>query len=322
MRAIGRAPRSRLARYARILEVTHNSSQKETFEIVRNLYPQGTRFVVLPMDMACMNAGKVPKPLDKQHEKLGQLRDEFPDLVIPFAAVDPRRPNVVQQTKTLLEEHGFRGIKLYPPLGYHPNDPVLRPLYGYAAERQIPVLTHCSRRGVLYRGRPTASMLTDPETGFPLPKVGRKEAKTRLADPDNYLPILRAHPTLKLCLAHFGGDEEWEKYLNDPRPSRTGAVQKSWLEKIADMIMSEAFENLYTDISYTVYADEKYLSVLQELLSDERLRRRVLFGSDFYVVEDAKLEEREHSKKIKSVLGAELFDTIANHNPNAFLGQA
>ncbi len=278
-------------------EVSHNRSQEDVFKIARGFYPQGTRFVVLPMDMEFMNAGKVKKSLAEQHDELRRLRDSYPDLVLPFAAVDPRRPKVVETTISLLEEQGFCGIKLYPPLGYHPNDPVLRPLYAYAAERQVPVLAHCTRRGVQYRGKPTPSMLTDPETGNPLPAVGRDEATARLADPDNYLPILRAHPKLRLCLAHFGGDQEWLKYLNDPWLAGTSTVNTSWLAKIAEMIKSGAYENLY-------------------------LRRRVLFGSDFYVVENAKLEERRISVRVRSVLGEELFRTIAEENPGSFLGEA
>jgi uncharacterized protein len=321
MRAIGRAPRSRLARYAQILEVSHNRSQEEVFKIARGFYPQGTRFVVLPMDMAFMNAGDVKKTIEEQHDELRELRDAYPDLVIPFAAVDPRRPGIVQTTIALIEKQGFCGIKLYPPLGYHPNDPALRDLYVYAAERDIPVLAHCTRRGVHYRGKPLASMLSDPETGEPLPAVEGDEPIVRLADPDNYLPILRRHPKLKLCLAHFGGDEEWEKYLNDPWLSGTTTAHTSWLAKIAEMIKSEAFENLYTDISYTVFADEEYVHLLKVLLSDKRLRRRVLFGSDFYVVEDAKLEERRIAVRLRSVLGEELFRAIAVENPRTFLSR-
>jgi predicted TIM-barrel fold metal-dependent hydrolase len=315
MRAIGRAPRSRLARYAQILEVSHKRKQEDIFKIARGFYPQGTRFVVLPMDMAYMGAGEVKKSLDEQHDELRVLRDRNPGLVIPFAAVDPRRPNVVARTIALLEEQGFGGIKLYPPLGYHPNDPVLRELYAYAARHEIPVLAHCTRRGVRYRGKPTPSMLTDPA-------VGDDEAIERLADPDNYLPILREHPKLKLCLAHFGGDAEWQKYLNEPwhsGASGPSTTSKSWLAKIAEMIKSGAYENLYTDISYTVFADEEYVHLLKVLLSDERLQRRVLFGSDFYVVENAKLEERRISVRIRSVLGEDLFDAIARRNPATFL---
>jgi uncharacterized protein len=318
LRAFGRAPRSLFVRYARILEVTHSRSQEDIFEIARGFYPQATRFVVLPMDMAFMNAGQPAKTLDKQHHELRLLRDKYPAQVIPFAAVDPRREDVVEDTIVLLEQQNFRGIKLYPPLGFHPNDEALADLYEYAADHEVPIVAHCSRRGVHYRGTPPPGILSDPETGQPLPAVAGDEPITRLADPDNYLPILSRHPNLKLCLAHFGGDEEWRKYIEDP--SLTGAT--SWLAKIAELIKSEAYENLYTDIAYTVYAEEEYVHLLKVLLTHPRLHKRVLFGSDFYVVEHAKLEERRLAVTVRSVLGEELFHAIAVENPRAFLGDA
>jgi uncharacterized protein len=314
LRTIGRQPRHRFVRYARILETSYSRDQEAVFKIVRGYYPQGTRFVVLPMDMTYMNAGPLTSAIAEQHCELECLHKSYPELIVPFAAVDPRHPDVVAETIKLLEDHGFRGIKLYPPLGYHPNAPALSKLYGYAAERAIPVLSHCTRRGVLYRGKPTATMLMKPVP------PNYKEAIIRLADPDKFLPVLDAHPTLKLCLAHFGGDEEWEKYLDQPS-GKTGP-DRSWLAKIAEMIRSGRYENLYTDIAYTVFADEQYVHLLNVLLSDPQLRRRVLFGSDFYVVEDAKLEERRTVKRIRSVLGEELFRIIAEENPKEFLGAA
>jgi uncharacterized protein len=322
LRAVGHAPRSLLVRYARILELTHNRSQECIFKIARGFYPQGTRFVVLPMDMAFMNAGQPARRLAEQHDELRKLHDKYPELVIPFAAVDPRRESVVDDTIALLKQQGFRGIKLYPPLGFHPNHRALRDLYEYAAANQVPILAHCSRRGVHYRGTPPPGMLDDPETGQPLPALSGDEPITRLADPDNYLSILRRHPQLKLCLAHFGGDEEWRKYIEEPWLAGTTDVHKSWLAKIADLIRSETYENLYTDVSYTVFAEEEYVHLLKVLLADARLRKRVLFGSDFYVVEHAKLEERRRAVTMRSVLGEELFHAIAVENPRAFVGDA
>jgi predicted TIM-barrel fold metal-dependent hydrolase len=301
VRLFNRPQRNRFSRYARILEVSHNRSQEDIFKIARGFYPQGTRFVVLPMDMAYMNAGKVKKPLYEQHDDLRKLRQCYGDLVIPFAAVDPRRPGVVSTTIRLLEEGTFRGIKLYPPLGYAPDDPRLEPLYAYADDHGIPVLTHCSRGGVQYRGWPA-------------------EAAERLADPDNYVRVLEAHPMLKLCLAHFGGGSEWRSYLEDPWLAGTPARERSWLAKIADMIRGGKYPNLYTDISYTVFADDDYIHLLKVLLSDQDLRRRVLFGSDFYVVENAENEERRVALRVRSVLGEELFRAIAEENPAEFLG--
>ena len=77
------------------------------------------------------------------------------------------------------------------------------------------------------------------------------------------------------------------------------------------MLRSGDYPNLWTDISYTVFADDEYVYLLKTLLSDPRVSARVLFGSDFYVVESARLEERRRSVRIRAVLGEELFDTIA-----------
>jgi predicted TIM-barrel fold metal-dependent hydrolase len=322
MRFIGHTPRSHLARYARILETSYQRNQEAIFNIVQGFYPHGTRFVILPMDMTYMNAGTLRKSLAEQHRELEKLRDRYPDLVVLFAAVDPRHPDVVASTIDLLERRGFRGIKLYPPLGYHPDYPALADLYRYAAERAIPVLSHCSRRGVLYRGKPTAAMLPDPASGGASRKLSAKERIIRLADPAKFVPVLDAHPKLKLCLAHFGGDEEWAKYRKESSRAGNPEPDRSWLATIADLIKSGRYENLYTDISYTLFADDAYVHMLKNLLADPRLRRRVLFGSDFYVVEDAKLEERQTWPRIRSVLGEDLFRVIAEENPREYLGTA
>jgi predicted TIM-barrel fold metal-dependent hydrolase len=184
-------------------------------------------------------------------------------------------------------------------------------------------------------------MRTDPTTGEVL-DLGRYELLCRFTDPDSYRPILEAHPRLRICLAHFGGAGDWEQHLNRPWDSGEAFLEpggfdrvlqwlrirrpidpteRSWLAKIAEMLQKDEYENLWTDISYTVFADDEYLYLLQVLLSDERIRRRVLFGSDFYVVANARLEERRRSVRIRAVLGEEVFATIAEANPREYLGE-
>jgi predicted TIM-barrel fold metal-dependent hydrolase len=322
MRHLGGGHRGKLTRYAQILHVSYEcGSQQGVFELLRSYYPRDTRFVVLPMDMEYMNAGKISEPIGVQHDQLAALRDMCEQLVIPFAAADPRRSDVVEETIRRIETQGFRGIKLYPPIGYHPDDPALRPLYDYAVEHRIPVMTHCSRpASVQYQGAPSERMRIDPETGDRL-SLSRYELLTRFTDPDAYLPILDARPTLTLCLAHFGGSGDWASYLDDPWDAGSNLGEKSWLAKIIDMITSGRYENLYTDISYTIFDNDEYVYLLEVLLSDGRLRDRVLFGSDFYVVENAELEERRRSVRVRSVLGEELFHAIAHDNPRRYLGE-
>jgi uncharacterized protein len=320
-----RGRRTRVARYARILETSYNCTQAQIFETLRGYYPKGTRFVVLPMDMVHMGLGKVAQSIDQQHDELRKLA-ELPDnrgLVIPFAAVDPRHEDILPKTKNRLEHEGFRGIKLYPPIGYHPYDDRIRELYPYAAERGIPVLSHCSRpAAVQFHGEPTERMQKDPVTGHQL-NLGREELLTLFTDPDSYKPILDANPTLRLCLAHFGGAGDWQKYLDRPwDPTRDDdRAQMSWLSTILDMLKSGKYENLYVDVAFTVFADDEFVHLLKVLLVDERVRSRVLFGSDFYVVEDAKIEERRLGVRMRSVLGEELFRTISRVNPRNWLGE-
>ena len=88
---------------------------------VRGFYPRDTKFVVLPMDMAFMGAGEVKSSLDAQHDELAELAQSADANVIPFVAVDPRRPGVVNSTIERLE-NGFRGIKLWAVQGIpHPG---------------------------------------------------------------------------------------------------------------------------------------------------------------------------------------------------------
>jgi len=319
VRRFDRGRRGRIARLARILELGEGT-QEAVFARVRSYYPRQTRFVVLPMHMQHMGCGPVDEPIDVQHDQLRLLRDQHVDTLLPFAAVDPRQPYVVEKTTKLLSEHGFRGIKLYPPIGYHPYDERLHPLYAYCAEHGHPVMTHCSRPAqVKYRGKPTAEMRVHPVTGetldWPLDRL-----LTMFTDPHSYIPVLTRFPTLRVCLAHFGGHADWQQYVRNPWDVGSDPDKQSWLGRITDMLRSGDYQNLYTDISYTVFADLDNVHLLKVLLADERISNRVLFGSDYYVVENAKHEERQIALRIRSILGEQLYKTIAQDNPTKYLG--
>ena len=308
-----------LARYAEIIQTSHGADQTGIFEKVQAFYPEGARFVVLPMDMTRMNAGTVFAGIEAQHTELAELRDRFPAAVIPFAAVDPRHPGIYETTITWIEQHGFKGLKLYPPTGYHPFDRRLWDLYSYAEEHGLPVLTHCSRpASVQYRGDPTSDMRIDPVTGGTFGQP-RKELLTLFTDPDAYIELLGRYPRLRVCLAHFGGAGDWKQFILKPGQQGTTPETTSWLSKILAMIRGGAYPNLWTDIAYTLFADDDYVYLLKALLADPTVAGRVLFGSDFYVVENAKLEERSRSLRIRAILGEELFAQIAETNPRLYL---
>ncbi|WP_068086618.1 amidohydrolase family protein [Polycladidibacter stylochi] len=309
------------SRYANFLDIGAKATQEEIFEKLNGYYPANTRFIILPMDMAYMGAGTPAKTLAQQHHELAELALKYPKRLIPFIAVDPRREthggeNLEEMITKLLEKQHldgariFRGIKLYPPLGYLPNDPSLEAVWQLCNDYQLPVMTHCSRGGVKSKDL-------------------QKDVAASYADPDHYRKLLKKYPQMRLCLAHFGGAQDWDMYFKDVRSRQEAALHApdherrhmNWLTKIMQMIKSGEYPNLYTDISYTVFYMVKYMPALKVFLWDETLRKRTLFGSDYYMAEQEEFEERFLSMRLRAELGDGIFKTIACQNPLEYLGE-
>lgn len=313
--------RDMLDRLANFLEISANCGQDEVFQKAAGYYPPDTRFVVLPMDMAHMHAGTVHTDLECQHAELEELRRALPpEKVIPFVAADANHVGVDAFVTKWIEQHDFKGIKIYPPLGYYPFDPRLAPVYECAIRNNVPVMAHCSRGGVYNKRKITPQMLTHPRSGVRLSKKPPKDFTDYYTDPSNYRYVFEDFPELRICLAHFGGGAEWAAYLENEWHTDSPPEEQSWLSVIMDMIKGEGCLGLYTDISYTIFENEGYMEVLDVLLEDERLLDRVLLGSDFYMVEMEKLKERRVMMKLRSTLGERKFWKIAHENPKRFLG--
>lgn len=289
-----------LRRLRRFQAETAAGAQADVLARLVAQYPRGTRFVVLPMQLAGIGQGRVPQPLAAQHDELAALAAAHPGLVIPFAACDPRLPGAAAEVRRCITDLGFRGLKLYPRLGYAPDHPVLmREIYPLLAARGLSVVSHCSRGGV---------------TG----NTGRAQADA-VSAPMAFAPVLRAFPRLQVNLAHFGGQADWEAYIAEGfDPYRAG--HDNWLLQIRQMIESGDFPNLWTDVSYTLFQSEAFLPFLRLFLDHPRVRARVLFGSDFYMTRQEALSERAMSVRLRAGLGEALFRQIAETNPEAWLG--
>jgi predicted TIM-barrel fold metal-dependent hydrolase len=71
------------------------------------------------------------------------------DVLIPFASVDPARPDAVERARRLIDEHGVRGFKFHPNLqAFFPNDRSAYPLYEVIAEARLPALFHTGHSGI------------------------------------------------------------------------------------------------------------------------------------------------------------------------------
>ena len=213
--------------------------------------------------------------------------------------------------KEYVEEHQFGGLKLYPSLGFFPGDPRLYPVYEYAIAKNLPIITHCSRGGLHFSGKPQHAVNLQGEELY-----GKDNAEFawNYTKPQAYKQLLSDFKTLKLCFAHFGGDQEWRIYLRDHQRGLPEAKQ-SWGSQIMNLMYD--FQNVWTDISYTAASRDLH-PLIKVLINDSKIGDRILFGSDFFVVR-AESSEREFSIRLRGALGEENYWKIAMINPKRFL---
>jgi hypothetical protein len=149
---------------------------------------------------------------------------------------------------------------------------------------------------------------------------------------------------LKICFAHFAGEEQWASFLehdrdnyahqiyskpdmgidflNDkngnPSDGKTEQVWKNadWFSIIISLMLQHP--NVYADISYIAQADRKILPLLKQFLTHPKVSNRILFGSDFYVVRNHK-SDKQILTDIQAGLSETEFDKIARYNPMVFL---
>ncbi|MEM1236368.1 MAG: amidohydrolase family protein [Pseudomonadota bacterium] len=293
-------------RLYRFQETGHGVGQEEVFASILPFYPGDTRFVVLPMDMSQMGFGPVRKGIARQHDELARLASHprYGAQVIPFATMVPGKPGAVTEMKRAIDELGFRGLKLYPRIGYAPDHPeLMREVYPYLVEHNLPVLSHCARGGV--QGRSLSATEAD-----------------RLTDPRAFIPVLEAFPELRVNLAHFGGLADWSSYVDEGIDPHDPAVRReNWLASILDLLRSGRYPGLYADISYTVFNFSAFLPFLRVFLEDNRVAEKVLFGSDYYMTKQESLSERAVCFGLRDALGEALFRQIAETNPERWLGE-
>ena len=84
------------------------------------------------------------------NEEIAEIAAANPDVLIPFASIDPARgAKGVQAAKHLIADHGVRGFKFHPnSQGFFPNDPKAYPLYEVIEAAGLPALFHTGHSGI------------------------------------------------------------------------------------------------------------------------------------------------------------------------------
>ncbi|WP_113924805.1 amidohydrolase family protein [Cognataquiflexum aquatile] len=401
-----------IKRYINIVRYARYKYEKDIFTKLTGQYPEGTSMIVLPMDMEFMGAGRSPKSYGDQMKELDTLKQSpRGDQIYPFVFVDPRRKLVGEQKffeyhiqngqvildnecfiKDYIENKRFSGFKIYPALGYFPFEEALLPLWKYAADNCIPIMTHCIRGTIFYRGSKKKewdyhpvfkqSMSTIRDDGSSdemyepllLPQMNAVDVQEIFTHPLNYTCLLKKELLvelvaaskdprikelfgfneiektisrdlghLKICFAHFGGEDEWQKFFEKDRdnyanqlirnPNKgidffyTNKVLKKgkleqiwrsgdWYSIICSLMLQHP--NVYADLSYILHDDSLIMPLLRHTLQHGILKKRILYGTDFYVVRNHK-SDKNMLVNIQGGLTEDEFEQIACKNPIEYL---
>ncbi len=255
-----------------------NSSYENILDGFFRYYSKNSIITPLLIDWTYGLKGEIKEDFYSQFASLANLKMSHPNVVKPFLGIDPRRDEILELVKKHVgSTKEFYGVKLYPPMGFLPSDPKLMPIYEYCEANSIPITTHCSSTGI------ASSYKKFHIEGFRfidnVEKLFKEDIKFRFTSesvgyfcsPSNWKVVLNKFPNLYLNLAHFGGENEWKKYMNNDK--------NTWVDKIINLILK--YPNVYTDISYT-FTYRQFFPMLKKMMSSP-LKNKILYGSDFYV---------------------------------------
>lgn len=84
------------------------------------------------------------------NEEIAEAAAANPDVLIPFASIDPARGAAgVRQARRLVAEYGVRGFKFHPSVqAFQPDDRAVYPLYQAIEEAGVPALFHTGQTGI------------------------------------------------------------------------------------------------------------------------------------------------------------------------------
>ena len=97
--------------------------------------------VILPLDYG-IEIGEPSISYQEQNRIFADLQDKYPEKIVAFAGVDPRRSDAKSVIRKAIEEWGCKGLKLHPGSGYYPNDVNTYQLLESIADLKVPILFH------------------------------------------------------------------------------------------------------------------------------------------------------------------------------------
>jgi predicted TIM-barrel fold metal-dependent hydrolase len=163
--------------------------------------------VILSLDWSLGMEADAPVSIEDVHKAYADLARSTNGKLIPFAGVDPRRPNALE---ILTEAHdlGLAGLKLYPPSGFYPYDEVVFPLAEACQEWGVPLVFHT--------GATVASL------------------RPRFGNPLFIQDVQRKFRNLTIWIAHAGSEYWWEESVAVARSGLDTYLEVSGWQRIME----------------------------------------------------------------------------------------
>ncbi len=99
--------------------------------------------VLLAIDWGlARHLGEPKLSIEEINKVYADAAGKYPQRLIAFAGIDPRRNKAAEMVGRFLKEWGMKGIKLHSAAGFYPNDKACYPIYEKALEYGVPVLLH------------------------------------------------------------------------------------------------------------------------------------------------------------------------------------
>lgn len=114
------------------------------------------------------------------NREIRQLVDRYPERLIGFASVDPKRPDAIAELEGAFTELDLAGLKLSPAMQlFMPDDPMMRPIYQLCLKYNKPILFEAGMTWI-------------------------KNSPSKYANPLVFEEVAMEYPDLRMCLGHFG----------------------------------------------------------------------------------------------------------------------
>ena len=225
------------------------------------------RSVLLPLDFGLVQEPKVG--VEEFNDWIFESAANYPDKLIPFMGIDPGRgEQAIRLMRKYFAKFEPRGIKVYPPNGFHPYEERLEPFWKEVKDMDRFVVSHAGA------------------SWGPL-----DEEKSR---PIHFRSVLDKYPELKLVIAHLGGKYRADTYElardYDNLYTDCSALQ-GWLPTEPQMVkdrLSEAFSVMGDRVIFgtdwplfdLAYPYESWCSFVREQdICSEGRREKLLGGT-------------------------------------------